>query len=599
MAKYTVQQQPVETLLGWIKSGQIAIPEMQRPFVWDSTGVRDLLDSLYNGYPVGYLITWQSVGVRLKDGSNSAFQQILIDGQQRMTALRAALLGEKVVNKRYAKVPIKIAFNPLTEEFATHTPVIRRNPQWIADVSELFNAANPYRQFTAYFAANPGIDEDATTEALGRLLAIKTAQVGVITLDADLDIETVTDIFIRVNKRGVKLSSADFAMSKIASYGELGSSLRKLIDYFCNLAIAPHVFEDISENDTAFAASGYLEKIAWLRNDASDVYDPEYTDVIRVAGLAEFGRGRVAALVSLLSGRDFETRTFSDELAAASFARLESVLLEIVNEYNFTQFTQTILGAGFVEPRLIRSKNALDFAYALFLRLKRQHGLEALPFGQVQKVVQRWFAMSILTARYTGSFESAFEADIRRIEEVGVVAALDAIEQSELSDAFWDFGLIERLETPSWSSPILGVYLAAQVRLHSRGFLSKTVTIRQMLEGQGDYHHLVPKQYLINSGISDRNVYNQIANIALTETPVNIAIKDRAPETYLAIVNSQLETKSPVLGAITEIGDLEQNFAENAIPASLFTTTASSYREFLRQRRTLMSRLLRRYYESL
>lgn len=572
---------------------------MQRPFVWDSTGVRDLLDSLYNGYPVGYLITWQSVGVRLKDGSHSAFQQILIDGQQRMTALRAALLGEKVVNKRYARVPIKIAFNPLTEEFATQTPVIVRNPQWIADVSQLFTTPNVYRQFAAYVAANPDADPDAATAALERLLAIKTAQVGVITLDADLDIETVTDIFIRVNKEGVKLSSADFAMSKIASYGELGSKLRKLIDYFCNLAVAPHVYQDISENDAAFAASGYLEKIAWLRHDASDIYDPEYTDVIRVAGLAEFGRGRVSALVSLLSGRDFDTRTFSDELAEESFGRLERVLLEIVNEFNYTQFVQTILGAGFVEPKLIRSKNALNFAYALFLSLRRQQSAESLSFGRIQKVVQRWFAMSLLTARYTGSFETAFEADMRRIGEVGVVAALEAIEQSELSDAFWDFGLVDRLETPSWSSPILGVYLAAQVRLQSRGFLSKTVTVSQMLEGQGDYHHLVPKQYLIDSGVTDRADYNQIANIALTETPINIAIRDRAPAAYLAMVSEQIGTKVPALGAITEMRDLSQNFTENAVPMSLFTTTAETYPDFLRERRAEMSALLRRYYESL
>jgi hypothetical protein len=516
-----------------------------------------------------------------------------------MTALRAALLGEKVVNKRYAKVPIKIAFNPLTEEFATQTPLIARNPEWVSDVSELFTAASAYSQFNAYVAANPGVDAAIAISALERLVAIKTAQVGVISLDAELDIETVTDIFIRVNKEGVKLSSADFAMSKIASYGELGSRLRKLIDYFCNLAVAPHVYDDIAENDTAFAASGYLDKIAWLRHDATDVYDPQYTDVIRVAGLAEFGRGRVSAIVSLLSGRDFETRKYSDELAEKSFGRLESVLFEIVNEFNYTQFVQTILGAGFVEPKLIRSKNALNFAYALFLHLKRQRGSGAIPFGQIQKLVQRWFAMSLLTARYTGSFETAFEADMRRIREVGVEVALDAIEQSELSDAFWNFGLIERLETPSWASPILGIYLAAQVRLQSHGFLSKTVTIRQMLEGQGDYHHLVPKQYLINNGVTDRSDYNQIANIALTETPINIAIKDRAPEVYLSIVSAQLESKVPALGAITESDDLGQNLAENAIPESLFRTNAGSYRDFLRERRTLMSRLLKRYYESL
>lgn len=65
-AKYSVSQQPVQTLLSWIDSGQVAIPEMQRPFVWNSTKVRDLLDSLYQGFPVGYLITWQSSDVAVK-----------------------------------------------------------------------------------------------------------------------------------------------------------------------------------------------------------------------------------------------------------------------------------------------------------------------------------------------------------------------------------------------------------------------------------------------------------------------------------------------------------------------------------------------------
>ena len=128
MSKYTVQQLPIDTLLSWVKSGQVAIPEMQRPFVWDSTKVRDLLDSLYQGFPIGYLITWQSADVGLKDGAPSSYKQILIDGQQRVTAMSAALVGELIVDKSYRKRRIKIAFNPVSEEFATLTPVIDRDP---------------------------------------------------------------------------------------------------------------------------------------------------------------------------------------------------------------------------------------------------------------------------------------------------------------------------------------------------------------------------------------------------------------------------------------------------------------------------------------
>src|SRR5919206_1681238 len=130
MAKYKVIQSAVTQLLEDVRQDRIAIPELQRPFVWDSVKVRDLMDSLYKGYPVGYLITWQSVGAHLRGGQMAGHQQILIDGQQRISALRAAVAGLNVVNKRYKSVRIKIAFNPITEEFATLTPVIHKNPQW-------------------------------------------------------------------------------------------------------------------------------------------------------------------------------------------------------------------------------------------------------------------------------------------------------------------------------------------------------------------------------------------------------------------------------------------------------------------------------------
>ena len=70
--RYSVTPHPIETLLTWVKSGEIAIPEIQRPFVWEATKVRNLLDSLYQGYPVGYLIAWRNPTVRLKDGTPSA-----------------------------------------------------------------------------------------------------------------------------------------------------------------------------------------------------------------------------------------------------------------------------------------------------------------------------------------------------------------------------------------------------------------------------------------------------------------------------------------------------------------------------------------------
>lgn len=273
MAKYRVTQSAVSQLLEDVQREQIAIPELQRPFVWDSVKVRDLMDSLYNGYPVGYLITWQSVGANLKGGQTAAHQQILIDGQQRVTALRAAVAGLPVVSKRYKQQRIIISFNPVTEEFATQTPFIRRDPQWIADISELLTASSTYGFVKSYFDRNPEIEPATVERNIQRLEAIKNAQIGIIALNDDLDVETVSEIFIRINSKGVPLSSADFAMSKIATYGERGRNLRKVIDYFSHLAVAPHAYDDIAENDREFAASGFMNRIEWLRHEAEDLYD--------------------------------------------------------------------------------------------------------------------------------------------------------------------------------------------------------------------------------------------------------------------------------------------------------------------------------------
>jgi hypothetical protein len=596
MAKYSVTQSAVTQLLADVHSDKIAIPELQRPFVWDSIKVRDLMDSLYKGYPVGYLITWHSVGAALKGGKVAAHQQILIDGQQRITALRAAVAGLKVVNKRYKPVRIKIAFNPVTEEFATLTPVIGKNPEWISDISELFNADSMFTFVREYFELNPAADPRVVETNMGRLEQIKNAQIGIIALADDLDVETVAEIFIRINSKGVPLSSADFAMSKIATYGDYGRNLRKLIDYFCHLAIAPHAFADIKENDTDFAASPYLSKITWLQHESEDLYDPAYSDVIRVAGLLGFSRGKASAIVSELSGRDPDTRKVDEARIPVAYEKLEGALLEIVKKYHFDNFLMLIKSAGFIAPGMIGSKNVLNFTYALYLRLREDASMSE---GERKGIVRRWFVMSMLTGRHSGSFESTWEQDIRRIGAQGAANYLKQVEESELSDAFWSVTLPANLETTSTVSPFFQTFLAAQVATGVRGFLSRSITVAAMHQNSGDIHHIVPKDYLQKNGFPDRGDYNQVANFALTETSINISISNKPPMVYMADVAAQIETGHLTLGEIVDGRDLANNLSENAIPAGLESVTAGSYREFLDQRRRLMAAVIRDYYQRL
>lgn len=596
MAKYSVNQLPVSTLLAQVQSDQIAIPELQRPFVWDSIKVRDLMDSLYRGFPVGYLITWQSVGAHLKGGQTAAHQQILIDGQQRVTALRAAVAGLPVVNRRYQQKRITIAFNPMTEEFATVTPVLRKDPQWIHDISEVFRSAAAFRFVGNYLAQNPDVDQDVAAENIGKLAEVKNAQIGVIALSDDLDVETVSEIFIRINSKGVPLSSADFAMSKIATYGDRGRNLRKLIDYFSHLAIAPHAYTDIAENDKEFAATPYLQKVAWLKDESEDLYDPTYSDLIRVAGLVGFSRGKASSIVSELSGRDPETRKVDESRIPIAYDRLESALSEITSKYSFENFLMTIKSSGFISPKLINSKNALNFAYALYLRLRRDTGVSE---GKRKRITRKWFVMSMLTGRHSGSFESVWEQDMRRITQHGAAAYLRQIEESELTDGFWEVRLPNDLETTSTNSPYFQTFIAAQVANGARGFLSKSITVATMQQHSGDIHHVVPKNYLVKAGLTDRTEYNQVANYALTETAINIAIKDAPPETYLTRVQRQIAGGRLDLGEIVSQADLERNLSENALPLTLGTVTADNYFDFLAERRRLMAGAIRQYFASL
>ena len=139
MAQYSVNNYTVQTLLSDIKNKSIAIPEMQRPFVWDSSKVRDLVDSLYKGFPVGYIIVWQNPSVKLKDGTKSIGKKVLIDGQQRITAMAAAIVGQEVLDEHYKWRRISIAFNPMEEKFEVTNNAIRKSAKWIADISQVLD----------------------------------------------------------------------------------------------------------------------------------------------------------------------------------------------------------------------------------------------------------------------------------------------------------------------------------------------------------------------------------------------------------------------------------------------------------------------------
>ena len=594
--KYSVNQHLIETILSWVKSDEIAIPEIQRPFVWDATKVRDLMDSLYQGYPIGYLIAWRNPNVKLKDGTTAEGKKILIDGQQRVTALTAAILGDYVINKDYKKVKIKIAFNPLEEKFEVLNTAIERDSSWLPDISKIISGdVDVLDLLDNYCSKNENVDRSIIYKKIEYLRKITQKQLGLIELDSDLDIEAVTEIFIRINSKGVGLSQADFAMSKIAaneSYG--GSTLRKFIDYFCHLAVAPEFYSHITEVDKDFTTTDYFQKMSWLRNEKEDLYDPDYNDLLRVAFTSEFNRGKLADLVSLLSGRNFETRTYEEEIVKESFATLEKGILNFINETNFKRFLMIIKSAGFISPKLIRSQNALNFAYILYLKLKSQNYNPA----DIGTYVRKWFVLSILTGRYSGSPESKFDFDIKNISSKNFKDYLKSVENADLSDAFWDTALVQNLDTSASSSPNFNVYLAAQVKSNDKGFLSKDINVRDLISHKGDIHHVFPRDYLKKNGLK-KGEYNQIGNYVYMQSEINVQIGNKAPNVYFDELKDQCNGAGLKYGGIDNFQSLEDNLMMNCIPDTIFSMDIDNYDEFLTQRRVLMAEKIRDYYYSL
>ena len=600
--KYSVAQYSVDNILGFINSGEISIPEIQRPFVWNPSKVRDLIDSLYSGYPTGYLIIWQNPTVRLKDGKEAGGTKILIDGQQRVTALMTALAGQKILTEDYETKAYKIAFNPLAEgneeRFAVQTPVHVKSKNWIADISVVFKPDfNAFNFINEYMANNPEVSSDVINKAIQKLLDIRTCQMGTIILVPDLDINEVTEIFVRINSQGKRLNESDFAMSKIAADSKYGGNiLRKAIDYFCHLAVDPIFYEKLSSTDDEFMQSEFAPMLKWLKDDREAIYDPDYNDMLRVCLMHKFGRGKLKDLVNLLSGRDFETRTFKEEIAENSFNQLTSGVKNFMNEYNFKNFVLLIKACGFINEKLLNSKMTLDFAYTLYLILNNSKDVDKI---EIKRFVQKWFVLSTLTSRYIGSPESQMDRDLRNIEEKGFKKFFAEVEEAELSDTFWNVGLVQDLETSSINSPYFNTFIAAQVWNAEQSLFSSTTKVSDLITVTGDVHHIFPKEFLKQNGYDDKSKYNQVANYTYLDTTVNISVGKQAPSEYFTKALEQCNNNKCSVGTILNEEDLKNNLKMNCIPERIFSMQASDYDEFLLERRKMMAEKIKKYYYSI
>ena len=601
--KYTVSNIPIETLLGYIKSGEIAIPEIQRPFVWKPRQVRDLIDSLYTGYPTGYLIISQNPDMRLKDGTLSIGKKIMIDGQQRTTALMTAIVGLEVITEDFTNKRIKIAFNPLlpeeTEEerFKVQDNAILKDKKWIPDISVVFAHDFDSLDFVMkYCEDNPGHNPRDINASIMRLMKIQSRQIGVITLDKELTIDQVTDIFIRINSQGAKLNQADFAMSKIAANTEYGGNLlRKAIDYFSHLAVQPEWYQDMCK-DGEFYQTDFFKALEWLKDDKEDIFDSGYSDILRISYMYKFGRGKMKDLVSLLGGRNFETKEYNVEIAEQSFKLLKEGVLDFMNRYSHLNFILAIKSIGIKSKKLINSDITLDFAYTLYLLLSKEQNYDA---KTVDRFVQKWYVLSTLTSRYINSPESKMDEDLRNMKAKGFEAFFKEVEAAELSETFWQIGLVQKLETSVINSPYFNIFLAAQICGNDNALFSRGTKIIDLISILGDVHHIFPKKYLTANGITNKSEYNQIANYTYLDTQVNKEISDDAPCDYFSKAIAACQSGESAYGNINNYDELLENLRQNCIPIEIASMTHIDYREFLQRRRELMADKIHNYYDSI
>jgi hypothetical protein len=373
-------------------------------------------------------------------------------------------------------------------------------------------------------------DEDTVFSTLSALQGISNRLVGFIDLAPDLDIETVTEIFIRVNSAGVPLNQADFAMSKISvneKYG--GNDLRKAIEYFCRLAVDPG-FIHVMKHDQDFAHSEYFNKVAWLQHEKEDLWDPSYTDVLRTAFTSEFYCGRLADLVALLSGRNFETRTYEESIAEDSFAKLKKGVLTFASKARFMDLLMILRSAGFIDSSMTGGSNHIISAYMMYHLLKKQNVQQ----GDLHKYVRRWFVLSLLTGRFSGATETQFEYDARLVMEAkDPLATIDRVFEGELSDSFWNVVLPQRLTSSSGNNQHFHIFKAAQIWSHDKGFLSSDIDVETLASHKSDLHHLFPKDYLQKQGFVQAQ-YNQIANYAIAQSEINIAVSNKEPTIYMS-----------------------------------------------------------------
>ncbi len=579
----------VDDLVRGVRIGRIGLPDLQRPFVWTDNKVRDLFDSMMKGYPIGYVMIWESPAdyetkknvIGKNEKIHDEPKELVIDGQQRLTALVAAMYGVVVKDKNFADKEIKISFNPLTREFAVWTPAYERDTEWISRISDVFLAKeqNSIISLRRKFIkeANEGRakknlgelteDEETTIEdSINALLNLSDFSLPTLEIQYNADEEAVADIFVRVNSGGQKLTEKNFIQTLISVY----------------------------ENETSDRINEFSEKSRIPADNTSynTLLAIEPSHLIRMAVGVGFRRARLRYAYMLLRGKNLKTGKFSEEERQANLDKFKDALDKVMNLNNWHGFINIVGDAGYISNKLIASSNAVVFSYVLYLIAKYDYKLDSI---SLRKCISKWFFMSTITYFYTGSTESEVENQFADLRDVNTaeefIAYIDRIISTRFTDDYFNLTLPSELNSAAAISPAWNGYIAAQIVLNNPMLFSNTPVSKYFIIGSSgtknaiDKHHIFPKHYLEQIGYTNDRDRNQLANFTYLDYVTNIDISDKAPADYVNAYRQKL-------------GDdgYKKTCEQNALPENF---EKMEYSVFLEKRRQLMAQVVRKAYMEL
>lgn len=579
----------VNQLIEKIDTGELGLPELQRPFIWKDSKVRDLFDSMMRGYPIGYLMIWECPTLEKKktigiDAHNyESPRQVIIDGQQRLTSLFAVMKGKKVINSKYDEKSIVISYAPLKNKFDVGYQATKKDPEWIYNISEVFTTSNITKlinNFTKkldeYRASKneklSDEEQDLISENINALSNLKQYPIPVFDIKANAEEENVSEIFVRVNSGGVALKQNDFILTLLSLYWEDG---RKNIEKFSKNSTCPSKNKNTSYNQLTEVTA---------------------QDVIRVVMAYAFDRARLKYGYKLLRGADFDKKGAVDiGLRNQRLDVLKTKLPDVLDVNNWHEFLKSIMNAGYLSGDLILSGNAIYYTYAFYLIAKYRFNAQ---YKKNMHLTSLWFFYASLVSLYTGAFESTVENHLNSIKELTSLEEYKRFIMSRveerLTNDYFDITLVgsEGLAVSGRGNNAWNAYVAALNILNAKILFSKSNLLVSKLFEPGtdgkrkslEKHHLFPKAYLKDMNYNDAKI-NQMANYAFIDWKDNLEILDKAPSIYYPIVCEELTTE-----------DILKMEDENALPHGW---EKMNYEDFLVMRRKLMAAKIKQAFEIL